>query len=371
MTREGMKNSDLPPIQGCTGEIDGDKPSILKPAVDHVYGAAHPDKARDGFFQGFPKLSRLLLWLMLAAGIGLAIAWRDRLDAELLSRWVHAAGIAGPLLFMGIYAIATLLFLPGSILTLAGGALFGPWWGTFYNLTGATLGAALAFLAARHLAGDWAARRTGGRLRQLVGGVEQEGWRFVAFARLVPLFPFNLLNYALGLTRIRFGHYLLASYLFMLPGAFAYTWLGYAGREAMSGGEGMIQKVLIGLALLAALGFVPRLASRLRQPPWLEIEELKERIDNAEGIILDVRPVEEFLGEQGHIPGALNIPLERLAEHLDQLGDDLQRPIAIVCRTDRRSAKAATLLYREGFRNARVVRGGMTAWLERGWPVLA
>ena len=317
-----------------------------------------------------PKLIRLILLLLLGAGIGLSIAWREQLDPDALWHWIEDAGNGSPLLFMLIYAIGTVLFLPGSVLTLAGGALFGPLWGTFYNLTGTTIGASIAFLASRRLAGAWVANRTGGRLRQLVDGVKQEGWRFVAFTRLVPLFPFNLLNYALGLTRIPFSHYLVASYVCMLPGAFAYTWLGYAGREAALGDQSMIQKVLIGVALLAAVGFIPRLITRLRQPPWLEIDELKARVDNAEGLVLEVRTVDDFLGDQGHIPGSLNIPLEHLATHLEQLGDDPQRPIAIVCRTDRRSARAAGLLARSGFRNARVVRGGMTAWLEQGWPVL-
>jgi hypothetical protein len=75
---------------------------------------------------------------------------------------------------------------------------------------------------------------------------------------LVPVFPFNLLNYALGLTRIPFVAYLLATWIFMLPGAIAYTWLGHAGREALSGGEGMIRNILIALALLAAVAFLPR-----------------------------------------------------------------------------------------------------------------
>jgi len=317
------------------------------------------------------KLARLLLFVLLGAGIALAIVWRDRFDIDSLNHWVGQAGAAGPLLFILIYIVGTVLFLPGSVLTLAGGALFGPLAGTFYSLTGATIGAGLSFLAARYLAADWVTRRTGGRLKQLVDGVEQEGWRFVAFTRLVPLFPFNLLNYALGLTRIPLSHYLVASFICMLPGAFAYTWLGYAGREAATGSEGMIQKVLIAVALLAAVGFLPRLIARLRQLPWLEIDELKTLVDSAEGLVLDVRTVEDFLGEQGHIAGALNIPLEYLADHIEQLGGDPQCPIAIVCRTDRRSAKAADLLARRGFSNARVVRGGMTAWLEQDGPVLS
>lgn len=87
--------------------------------------------------------------------------------------------------------------------------------------------------------------KTGGRLKQLKEDIESEGWRFVAFVRLVPLFPFNLLNYALGLTRIKLWHYIIASYICMLPGAIAYTYLGYAGREAIAGSEGLIQKGLI------------------------------------------------------------------------------------------------------------------------------
>jgi len=177
------------------------------------------------------RLMRIILFLGLLAAVTLAIVYRDQFDAAALEAWVRDAGPVAPLLFMLIYAVAAVLFLPGSVLTLAGGALFGPVLGTIYNLTGATLGATLAFLIARYLASDWVADKTGGRVKQLINGVEGEGWRFVAFVRLVPLFPFNLLNYALGLTRLRLLHYILATYVFMLPGAIAYTYLGYAGRH--------------------------------------------------------------------------------------------------------------------------------------------
>ena len=207
---------------------------------------------------------RLLLLLGLVVAIALALAYGERLDASRLEQWLAEAGPWAPLLFIAVYALATVLFLPGSVLTLAGGALFGPVLGTFCSLTGATLGAALAFLVARHLAGDWVARRTGPRLRRLVAGVEAEGWRFVAFVRLVPLFPFNLLNYALGLTRLRFWPYVVTSYLAMLPGAAAYTYLGYAGREVVAGGEGAVRKGLLALALLAVIAFLPGLVRRLR-----------------------------------------------------------------------------------------------------------
>jgi len=206
---------------------------------------------------------------MLVAGAALTVAYRDRLDVVALEGWIQDAGIWAPLLFMVVYAVATVLFLPGSLLTLAGGALFGPVLGTFYNLTGATIGATLAFLIARYLASDWVADKSGGRLKQLINGVESEGWRFVAFTRLVPLFPFNLLNYALGLTRIKLSHYLLATCICMLPASFAYSYLGYAGREAVGGGEGLIRKVLLALALLAMVAFLPRLVGKLRHGPML------------------------------------------------------------------------------------------------------
>lgn len=124
-----------------------------------------------------------------------------------------------------------------------GGALFGPIWGTFYNLTGATLGAAFAFLVTRDLASGWARARAGKRIEGLLLGMETQGWRFVSLKRLVPLFPFNRLNYVPGLTRITFPQYLVASYVFMLPSPTPY--LGFAGREVAAGNEDLIQKGLI------------------------------------------------------------------------------------------------------------------------------
>ena len=308
--------------------------------------------------------------MALAVGIGFAVVYRDRFDAAALDVWVQDAGVLAPIVFMLIYALATVLFLPGSVITLAGGALFGPVLGTLYNLTGATLGASLAFLISRYLASDWVEDKTGGKVKQLITGVENEGWRFVAFVRLVPLFPFNLLNYALGLTKIRFLHYLIASYIFMLPGGFAYTYLGYAGREAIGGGEGLIQKILIALALLAIVAFLPRLIGNIRRGPSIDIPELKTRIDNNETLVLDVRTPKDFTGEQGHIESAMNIAVEELTDRMAELEEYIERPVALVCRTDKRSATAAQMLTEKGFHDVHVVRGGMTKWLEAGLPVI-
>ncbi len=152
--------------------------------------------------------------------------------------------------------------------------------------------------------------------------------------------------------------------------AIAYTYLGYAGREAVAGGEGLIQKGLVALALLAAVAFLPRLIGRLRQRPTLSPEAFKQRLDAHEDLlVLDVRTAADYVGEQGHIAGSRNIPLEELPGRLSELDDYLERPVALVCRTDRRSDKAAALLSRNGFADAHVVQGGMTAWNVAGWPL--
>ena len=208
---------------------------------------------------------RVVLLALIAAGIVIAFAFRNQLSVDQLIDRVRQLGWLAPLVFIGCYAVAAVFFLPGLLFTLAGGALFGPFYGTLYNLVGATLGATLAFLTARYIAYDWVTQRTGKRLRQLVEGVEEEGWRFVAFARLVPLFPFNLLNYALGLTKIRLSHYIITSFVFMTPAAAAYTYLGYAGREVAGGGEHFIKKALLALAIVAAIAFASNVMLRMRR----------------------------------------------------------------------------------------------------------
>lgn len=208
---------------------------------------------------------RIILMLLITSGIVTALVFRDQLSVEQLTGWVRQLGWLAPLVFIACYAAATVFFLPGLLFTLAGGVLFGPLYGTLYNLVGATIGATLAFLTARYIAYDWVTQRTGNRLQQLVKGVEEEGWRFVAFVRLVPLFPFNLLNYALGLTRLRLSHYIITSFIFMAPGGAAYTYLGYAGREVAGGGENFIKKALLALAVIATIAFASRILMRLRR----------------------------------------------------------------------------------------------------------
>lgn len=321
---------------------------------------AQPSAARSA------QVARLALLGLLVLAVALTLAYRDRIDVAALQGWLEAQGAVAPFAFVAFYVLATVLFLPGSVLTLAGGALFGPVAGTAYSLIGATIGATAAFLVARHVAGDWVARKSGGRLKTLIDGVEAEGWRFVAFVRLVPLFPFNLLNYALGLTRIPLGHYVLASFVCMFPGALAYTWLGYAGRAAAEGAENMIQIFLLAVALLAVAFFLPRLIKRWRQGPaaaGLKSSELKARLERGEDIaVLDVRPAKDYTGELGHIPGSINIPLDELPKRIPELEMRRDRPLAVICRTNRQSGKAVAMLRELGFTQALLVEDGMVGW---------
>ncbi|MET4735712.1 putative membrane protein YdjX (TVP38/TMEM64 family)/rhodanese-related sulfurtransferase [Thalassospira sp. MBR-102] len=319
---------------------------------------------------------QLLPRLLLLVGVAAAILWaalnRDRLDLEALDAWLSGFGLLAPLAYLGLYAVGTIAFLPGALFALAGGALFGPVWGSLLNLVGATIGASLAFLIARYLAGDWVAARTGGRLKRLVEGVEAEGWRFIAFVRLVPLFPFNLTNYALGLTRIRFVPYVMTSFICMAPGAIAYTWLGYAGREALAGDTSAIRYGLLALGLLAAIAFLPRLVKRLRRsvaPRWIETDELATGLGSGGATIIDVRSPDEFTDPLGHIETALNIPLSELPDRLTEIRAHKNKPVIVVCKTDKRSASAAVLLSAGGFSDVRVLRGGMERWKRDGLTV--
>ena len=312
------------------------------------------------------NLLRTALLVVLSTAIAAALYRARLLDVALVRQLTERSGLMAPVVFMMGYALATVLFLPGSILTIAGGLLFGPVAGTLYSLTGATLGATLAFLVARYLAADWVARRTEGRLADFIRGVAAEGWRFVAFVRLMPLLPFNALNYALGLTRIPLWQYVVASYLAMLPGAAAYTYIGYAGGQALTGSNALLRHGLIALALLAAALFLPRLVRRLRPrsaPGVIDVAVLQQRIAGAQTpTVVDVRGPAEYNGELGHIPGSLNVPLNDLPDRLPGLVNLQQQPVVLVCRTDKRSAKAAELMRAAGFRRVEVLRGGMEQW---------
>jgi len=180
-----------------------------------------------------------------------------------LSEWIEGFGVWGPVVYVVVYIVAVIFFIPGLAITLLAG-VFGPVKGTILVSIASTIGASLAFLIARHamrsMVEGWASENP--VFKKIDDGVDANGWRMVMFTRLVPLFPFNLQNYAYGLTRVNFLTYVLVSWIFMLPGTIAYVF----ASGAIIGGEGDMTKTLIYLGVagivFVGLSFLPGLLKR-------------------------------------------------------------------------------------------------------------
>ena len=169
---------------------------------------------------------------------------------------VAGLGSWGPILYIVIYVLGCLLFFPGSVLTLAGAALFGFIKGAILVSVSATLGATCAFLVGRHLARDWVAQKIqlNEKFKAIDEAVAREGWKIVILTRLSPIFPFNLQNYAYGLTRVSLRDYFLASWVGMIPVTILYVYIGsLAGEVAQIGSEGKTRTPAEWIFLLVGL----------------------------------------------------------------------------------------------------------------------
>lgn len=208
--------------------------------------------------------------LLVAAGLA---AGREAADAlPTVTAWVQSSGVWAPLLFVAAYAAACAAFVPASVLTLAAGAIFGLWTGIGLVIVGASLGAAGSFLIARYVARERVERWLAGnaRLSALDVAVGDEGRRIMFLLRLSPAFPFSAMNYALGLTRVRFMDFLIAM-AGILPGTTLYVYAGTvagvvasaASTQAPSRGTGYYVVLALGLAATLAVTLaVTRLARR-------------------------------------------------------------------------------------------------------------
>lgn len=176
---------------------------------------------------------------------------------------MKSLGAWGPPALILAYIPACLLLLPGSPLSLAAGAVFGPVWGTVYVSAGSVLGACAAFLTGRHLAREWVREKIAAnpRLVALSRAVGKDGWKIVGLTRLSPVFPFNVLNYAYGLSEVSFPDYLLASWIGMLPGTVVFVTLGSLIGEAtgISEAAGMLPAAP-GYRWVSILGFLATVA---------------------------------------------------------------------------------------------------------------
>src|SRR3989338_8406429 len=172
----------------------------------------------------------------------------------------------GPLIFIVIYSVGCVVALPGSLLTLAGGAVFGTAWGTLYNVIASNLGATLAFFAARYLGRDFVKGfLKSGKLAQLDEQIGKSGFKTIFRLRLIPIVPFNGLNFGAGFSAVRYRDYLLASVIGMLPGTFIYT---YFADALLKGVQGANQKAFLNLTvagiLLILISFLPSIYKKIK-----------------------------------------------------------------------------------------------------------
>lgn len=183
---------------------------------------------------------------------------------EDLKEWILSFGIFGPLIYILLYWISCLFFLPGLAITIVGAIVFGPVLGTVLISIGSTTGATLAFLFARYIGRDFIVKKLGNNATytKIDQGVKKQGARMLIITRLVPLFPFNVQNYLYGLTDINVFTYMFLSWLCMLPGTIAYAFL--AG--AIVSGQGDPGRTLlflgIGAVFFVGVSFIPRLLKK-------------------------------------------------------------------------------------------------------------
>ncbi len=199
--------------------------------------------------------------------------------------WVQNLGVFGPLAFIIIYNFATLLFIPGSLLTIKGGCLFGLFWGSVYVLIAAIFGATFAFLIGRYLSRDWVCQQLEKhpKFKAIDRAVAQKGFKIVLLTRLSPIFPFNLLNYAFGITQVSLKDYILGS-IGMIPGSVMYVYIGsLAGDLAMinTPHQPTTPETQIGQWILQIIGLIATIAvtiyaTRIAQKALQEGVEARE-----------------------------------------------------------------------------------------------
>lgn len=174
-----------------------------------------------------------------------------------MTGWVEQLGPLGFFAFIGIYAAGTVLFVPGALLTIAAGLVFGLGLGTVVAWLGAVIGATLAFLIARYLARAKVEQQTKGnkKFKAIDDAIGKQGWKIIGLLRLSPLIPFNASNYFYGITAIKFWPYLLASAGGMLPGTVLYVYLGAAGKAGLGGEKqhSPLEYIFFGVGLLATI----------------------------------------------------------------------------------------------------------------------
>lgn len=193
-------------------------------------------------------------WLLVAAAVGLVI-WLSRsvfdVDANDLRSWILSFGLWSPVIYILIYTVRPLIFFPASVLSIAGGLAFGAWLGTLYTIIGATLGAMLSFYVAKTLGKSLVRKKWTGNAAKIQSQMEQNGFLYVLLFRLIPVINFDLISYAAAFAKVRFSSFALATLIGIIPGTFAYNFLG------SSFVNGNPQIIILAVAVFVILTVVP------------------------------------------------------------------------------------------------------------------
>jgi uncharacterized membrane protein YdjX (TVP38/TMEM64 family) len=213
--------------------------------------------------KGSALMKMALLVTFIAAAIYLVrfSPAKEYLTPNQLGVFLESLGFWAPLMFVVIYVVGVCLFLPGTLLTAMGAAIFGPYWGFLYVWTGAMIGAGLAFLIGRYLGRDFAASLIGNKLKRFDDAIERNGFATVLYLRLM-YFPFTPMNFGMGLTKVRFVDYLFGTALGILVGTFIFTFFVGTIKDVWASGqweELFSWNVFLSLALFVFSFFIPKL----------------------------------------------------------------------------------------------------------------
>lgn len=213
-----------------------------------------------------PKMLQIGKWLLVAAAVGLVI-WLSRsvfdIDANDLRSWILSFGPWSPVIYILIYTVRPLIFFPASVLSIAGGLAFGAWLGTLYTIIGATLGALLSFYVAKTLGKSLVRKKWTGNAAKIQSQMEQNGFLYVLLFRLIPVINFDLISYTAALAKVRFSSFALATLIGIIPGTFAYNFLG---SSFVSGNPQIIVLAVVIFVILTVVPIVIRNRWMKKQP---------------------------------------------------------------------------------------------------------
>lgn len=213
------------------------------------------------------KAAALAAFVLAAIAVARFTPVREYLTADALGRLLASAGVWAPVAYMVVYAVGVCLFLPGTLLTGLGGAIFGPYYGFFYVWIGAMLGAGAAFFIGRTLGREFASSLIGNRLKKYDDAIEQNGFATVLYLRLV-YFPFTPMNFGMGLTKVRFRDYFFGTGLGIIVGTFIFTFFVGTLKEVWASGnwgELISFKVFFSVGLFIFSFFIPKIIKKFKR----------------------------------------------------------------------------------------------------------